>query len=203
MNKRKTFLTLGLTAVVAGGLLFTNGVFAADHGEAPGAGADPAADIADFYTWHTEDSVVGRDHVRGRRCRCARCTTPRPLYTIHIDTDFDQVSDFDIHARFGEDADGNWGVQFTGLPGADGVVEGAVDEALDGGGGGDGPGPGPPTTPFFFDLQGFQDTLGSGLISFTATDFFAGLNVTAVVVEFPTAELGSTTFQTWATTGRL
>jgi hypothetical protein len=38
--------------------------------------------------------------------------------------------------------------------------------------------------PFFFDLDGFQNGL-----SFTGDDFFAGLNVSAIVLEVPSSEL--------------
>lgn len=39
--------------------------------------------------------------------------------------------------------------------------------------------------PFFFDLNGFQDNF-----NFTGSDFFAGLNVSAIVLEIPRTELG-------------
>jgi hypothetical protein len=40
--------------------------------------------------------------------------------------------------------------------------------------------------PFFFDLQGFRDTLNTGTLSFDSErDFFAGQNLTAVVIEIP------------------
>lgn len=201
MNKRKTFLTLALTAVCAGGAFLANGVFAADHAEAPLAGADPAADIADFYAWHTaDDTVVAVITFAG-----AGADSPtydnETLYTFHFDTDDDAVSDIDVHARFGTNGEGDWGLQVTNLPGASGVVEGDVDTALT-----DGTATawaGPADDPFFFDLDGYLATLDSGSLSFTAVDFFAGLNVTAIVIEFDLAELGSDTFQTWATTGRL
>lgn len=40
--------------------------------------------------------------------------------------------------------------------------------------------------PFFFDFAGFKDGL-----NFTGTDTFAGANVSAIVIELPTAELGA------------
>jgi hypothetical protein len=39
--------------------------------------------------------------------------------------------------------------------------------------------------PFFFDLNGFNDNF-----SFTGSDFFAGMNVSAIVLEIPRTELG-------------
>ena len=40
--------------------------------------------------------------------------------------------------------------------------------------------------PFFFDLNGFENGF-----AFTGSDFFAGLNVTAIVLEIPRTELGA------------
>jgi hypothetical protein len=71
--------------------------------------------------------------------------------------------------------------------------------------------------PFFFDLDGFRDTLTTGDLAFCSVDpacpggmaprdSLAGTNATAVVIEVNTADLlmdGSTRFQTWATTGRI
>ncbi|MCA9729372.1 MAG: DUF4331 family protein, partial [Candidatus Eisenbacteria bacterium] len=59
--------------------------------------------------------------------------------------------------------------------------------------------------PFFFDLAGYQMTLQTGDLSFDSTrDSFAGLNVTAIVVEMDlSAALGSgSKINLWATTGR-
>ena len=39
--------------------------------------------------------------------------------------------------------------------------------------------------PFFFDLNGFQDNF-----NFTGSDFFAGMNVSGIVLEIPRTELG-------------
>lgn len=48
--------------------------------------------------------------------------------------------------------------------------------------------------PFFFDLNGFRDNF-----QFTGDDFFAGLDVTAIVLELPIEEIGSAV-GIWATT---
>ena len=49
--------------------------------------------------------------------------------------------------------------------------------------------------PFFFDLNGFRNGL-----QFTGDDFFAGLNVTAIVVEVPSDLFGSDNIGVWCTT---
>ncbi len=49
--------------------------------------------------------------------------------------------------------------------------------------------------PFFFDLDGFNNGF-----MFTGTDFFAGANVSAIVLEVPSSELGGTNVGVWART---
>ena len=49
--------------------------------------------------------------------------------------------------------------------------------------------------PFFFDLNGFKNNF-----MFTGSDFFAGMNVTAIVLEIPRTELGGTSVGVWART---
>ena len=59
--------------------------------------------------------------------------------------------------------------------------------------------------PFFFDLQGFRETTSTGTLSFDNTrDFFAGQNVSAVVIEIPTSRIanGTNPVDIWATTAR-
>lgn len=51
--------------------------------------------------------------------------------------------------------------------------------------------------PFFFDLAGFRDGF-----RFTGVDAFAGANVSAIVMEVPSAELGGPAVGVWATTVR-
>jgi hypothetical protein len=107
--------------------------------------------------------------------------------------------------RFGQDKDsGEWGVQVTGLPGGDSVASGPVETVFEAGGGLQ-VYAGLRDDPFFFDLQGYLDTLSTGTLSFTATDFFTGLNVTAIVLEIKASTVAedSEEIQVWATTGRL
>jgi len=51
---KKRLATIGL--IVAGGT-FANGLMAADHIDAPGATAEPTADITDLYAWMTPDAA--------------------------------------------------------------------------------------------------------------------------------------------------
>lgn len=57
--------------------------------------------------------------------------------------------------------------------------------------------------PFFFDLTGFVGTvfgLGSDNLGDNPTDFFAGLNTNAIVLEVPDDALGATNIGVWGTT---
>ena len=191
-----------LSLLVALGL--TGTALAADHGEAPGAAADPAADIADFYAWHTTSGTI----VAVITVQPLAVSGDAPLYDadvlygVHVDTNLDNTADIDIYARFGQNADGDWGVQVENLPGASGAVSGAVDTVIT-----DGDVKvfaGLREDPFFFDAQGFSDTLATASVAFTGTDFFAGYNVLSIVMEFDTAATTGSAhqIQTWATTAR-
>lgn len=195
---------LGLVAAsLAAGVLFTAGgaVLAADHIDSPNATADSAADITDYYAWADTETTVAIVAFAGLAEAGSDGTYDRDvLYGIHFDQDGDGVSDHDIWVRFGPDADGNWGVQASGLGGD--PLEGPVGEAVTGKG--TQVWAGPRDDPFFFDFEGFQGTLDSGTLMFDSTrDFFAGLNVTAIAVEVPTSVVsGGGAFTTWATTRR-
>ena len=212
MNNRKTFLKTGLITGVGlalvGGLLAASGVFAADHVEAPGTQADDAADITDFYAWHTEDDklVLVVDFAGLKEAGSGGTYDGGVLYSFHIDVDADQVADTEIHARFGNNGEGLFGIQVLGLPGADAdPFEGEVEMVHDAGGGAM-VFAGPRDDPFFFDLDGYLATIDTEALAFDPdNDTFAGTNVTSIVLEMDlTAAVGDATqFQVWATTGRL
>jgi hypothetical protein len=206
--KRYSRLTVAGLATAGALLLTQDGVRAADHNEAPGTMADNAADISDVYAWHTEDgTLVAVLNFAGLAEGGSPPTFDQGvLYGIHIDNNADNMPDIDIWCRFGTNMAGDeTGVQCLNVPGADGPVEGPVETNIDGGngvqvyaGGRD--------DPFFFDLEGYQMTLMSGTLMFDSTrNFFAGLNVTSIVIEMDAAAAagGGTTLQLWGTTGRL
>lgn len=197
----------GLLLLAALPLLAT----AADHSEAPGTRADPAADIADLYVWHAGDELVtvltfAGGPAAGVPMAGKTQFDDEVLYTIHIDNDGDNISDIDVNTRFGQNPGGRWGVLVENLPGAKRPrVFGPADEVF--GAGGDLEiFAGRTDDPFFFDLEGFQQTLATGAIAFdSGRDSFAGLNVTALVLEMDLAAAtdGSDSVSVWATTGRL
>lgn len=200
--QRKSKLLL-FAGVVALGTSAT-AVMAADHVDAPSATADPAGDIADFFAWSDGDSVIAAVTFGGLGEAGLPATYDRGvLYGVHFDRDGDGLSDHDIWARFGQDSDGNWGIQVVGMAGADPVV-GAVETEIDAGLG-QRVFAGLRDDPFFFDSEGLGDTLASGTLSFDASrDFFAGTNVTAIVIEVSRDLVagGDAPFKTWATSRR-
>lgn len=204
MTIRRHIARLGAAAALLTTAVLANSGHAADHIEAPGATADAPADIADFYAWHTDDGkIVAVLTFAGLSSKTATYDGA-VLYGVHIDSDGDQLADRDIWIRFGQNGAGEWGVQVVGLPGTDAPVVGPVETEID-------------ATdtlqvfagvrddPFFFDAEGFGETLMTGTIAFDSTrDAFAGSNVTAIVLQMDAvAAFGdNTTGDMWATTGR-
>lgn len=200
LSQRGASLTL-----LAASLLTIHAANAADHQEAPGATAQLAADIGDYYAWHDGNELnlvltFGTFAAPELPANFNRDI----LYAFHFDTSMpvDGVSDVNIYARFSQDVDGNWGLQVSGPDGA--ILEGAVETVLSNSqmtawaGLAD--------DPFFFDQTGFRTTVSTGTLSFDPTrDDVAGLNVTAVAIQLPVDSImsGGTTLQTWTTTSSL
>ena len=202
----------GLTLVgMAAFLAVDRGVVAADHLDPP-ARTDPAvdqtpdkaADIADVYAWHTATNLIIAVTFAGPQAGTLAGTYDRDvLYTINIsnnETPFDP--EFQIHWKFGLNGAAA-GVQFTGIPGSTGPIEGPVETDLS-------QGPilaraGLFDDPFFFDLQGFKATKATGVLSIrNDRNFFAGQNDTGVVIQMPRSavENGTNKIRIWATTAR-
>jgi len=195
----RILIFLGLT-------LFSLAGFSADHSEAPGSSADPAADIADFYAWHQAGKLTTVTTFGGLKVPEPGQTglyDDRVRYIVNIDNDGDSVADIKATAHFFK-KDGNWKIQVSDLPGSTGPVWGDVESLI--GNGGNKIYAGLRDDPFFFDFQGFQDTLATATISFDNTrDSFAGTNVTAIVLQMDLADSlqGQTgPLKIWATTER-
>lgn len=206
---------VGGVAVAAGAALSLTGrdLIAADHLDPPSrtsasadATPDRAADIADLYAWHTADTINLVLTFAGPQATNLPATyDPDVLYTINISNDGSRTTpNIPIYVRFGKGSTvSQSGVQVTGIPGVAGPIEGSVESniAKDGvmvrAGLFD--------DPFFFDLQGFQETASTGTLSFNSRrDFFAGQNLTAVVISIPRdrIENGTNLVDVWATTSR-
>ncbi len=213
MNHLKTHLQVVGAVFVVGSLLTAGPIAqAADHLDPSPRVGNPignAADIADVYAWNTDTAANG-----GNLVLAMTFAGPVPqntftgdrdvLYGIHIDSaDAAFDPDVDIWVRFAQDSKGNWGYQIEGIPGASGPVIGLVGSAVDLGGAK--AYCGVREDPFFFDLMGFQTTLMTGNLAFDNTrDFFAGLNVSSIIIEIPLRALpGSGPYRIWGTSARI
>ena len=214
MKLLKLLGTGTLLAAAAGALFMslTPTAQAADHLDPPNRVGTPGspADIADLYAFtktvnNVEKLVVvvtfagPLDPAPGQTIMVDDNT----LYEIHLDrAPADQNPDVSIDVRFAQNDLGNWGVRAIDVPGSSGPIIGNVEAELV-----DGDVKvfaGLREDPFFFDLQGFNDTLMTGNLAFDSNrDFFAGKNVSALVIEMPVAAaLGTASaLDIWATTG--
>ena len=201
--KSKLFLLATFISMLA----FLLYVIAADHSEAPATIADQAADIADVYAWYEGNKLITALTFAGLATPVANQAgnyDENVLYQVHIDNNDDNNADINIEIRFGQDADNNWGVQVKNLPGVSGVTSGPVDTVLSANNNYK-VYAGLTDDPFFFDLDGFRQTLDSGTLSFDSNrDSIKDLNSTAIVLEMDLAAARSNgdKLNIWATTGR-
>jgi len=211
-TNRRIWLGGALALAIAAGMVTVGRQsLAADHLDPP-ARTDPAvdlapdtsADIADVYAWHTAAHVIVAVTFAGPQATTLPASYDRDiLYTINISNDANPTTtEFPIEVRFGQDGTAS-GVQMKNVPGASGPIEGPVETDLQKDG----------VTaraglfddPFFFDLQGFRATRSTGNLSFdNRRNFFAGQNLTAIVLQMPRAALenGSNPIRISATTAR-
>jgi hypothetical protein len=211
--RRKLHYALGGVGLAGAAALLapTIGVWSADHLDPP-ARTDPAvdstpdrpADIADIYAWHTDTSVILVMTFAGPQATTAPATYDRNVsYQINISNRGARTdTEIPIEVRFGQAGANQFGVQVSGLPGVTGTISGPVETNLvkDG------------VTvraglfddPFFFDLQGFRDTSASGTLMFNRSrNFFAGQNLTAVVIEIPRSRIDAGSLvDIWGATSR-
>lgn len=208
-NKTRFALALVATAAIGVGA-WAPTLQASDHDEAPLVKLDAAQDLTDLYVFSS-----GADKTTIIVCWAGfNDSRPQPdaegvydedaLYTIWIDNDGDNEADHQIYWRYGRNADGDVGVQWEGIPGADPKVSGAVETVFDAGTGAR-VWSGHADDPFFFDAQGYLETLDTGTLSFDSNrDFLAGLNVTAAAIELDNALLvnNEDPIQVWVTASR-
>jgi hypothetical protein len=185
-------------------------VMSADHAESPGADADPAADLADVFIFHSPESASklvaaitfgGRSAPRSRIDGSFYCD-PDVLYTLSIDRAdavgaFDSVPDLQITARFGKNSQGQCGLQLANVPGAGGTFSGPIEQVFFTSSG-IRAFAGQRNDPFFFDAEGLTALLatfaapgqsGDLVSAFRLTgnqprrDSFANRNVSVIVFE--------------------
>jgi hypothetical protein len=204
-----------LDAPALGGLTNAMGDFAphSDRGE---------RDINDVYVF--EGSNPGRTVLAMTTNPATNVPAVQPMpnfgnkvrYIINVDRNGDAVQDLAYVTRFGApDGSGNQTYRTTRYTGSNarslatgvlwawGSTAGTgIGTARDGGR----IFAGERSDPFFFDLTGFIGTvLGIGtdhlsVIDGTASDFFAGLNTNAIVIEVPDDALGATNIGVWGAT---
>ncbi|MBA3708697.1 MAG: DUF4331 family protein [Planctomycetes bacterium] len=208
-----TFAALAITAPLAIALM------GSDHKDGSNSTADMAADIADLYAWSdgtagTFTAVLTFAGLGGPGA--AATYDPNVLYSIHIDRTtasgtLDNVADVDLYMRFARNARNEWAIQVENLPGSSAPISGRIETVLT-----DGAKrkvfAGLRDDPFFFDLDGFNATLAkpaaNSTLSFNNThDTFAGMNVTAIVLEMDLADITVNgtmpKLALWTTTGRI
>jgi hypothetical protein len=206
--------SVGLAAVALAGMAaIPAGLGAADHLDAPGLtppGGDTRLDITDVYAFQSPDNSSNTVLIMGVSPLAGVLSDgtfhPDALYEFAVDTNGDAKRDLSYKVTFGvPDGDGIQDIEVRRIPGGPAVVaRGTTAQTIAVAGGGmvradvfD--------DPFFFDLAAFLGAYPfceapGGPAGSTGDDFFAGLNVSAIVLEVPSAALGSSTFGVWART---
>ena len=215
MGKRSAAVAMAVAVTLAaGGLWVDRSADAADHLDPPmrtdpavSTMADTAADIADLFAFNDANTVTLILTTAGPQVPgVAPFYDKNVLYRVHISTDGDATTDEKIiDIRYGQNPAGNWGVQFSGIPGTTAPISGPVQTTLTSGTGTRAIA-GLFDDPFFFDLQGFHDTQNTGTLSIKNTrNFFAGKNDTSFVIDFPRSAITATnnTITVWAETRRI
>ncbi|QDS97096.1 DUF4331 family protein [Adhaeretor mobilis] len=178
-------------------LTFAADTRAADHLDAPNVMADGSTDINDLYAYQSpanpNNTVLIMTVNPGAGAISGQFFNTGANYTFNIDNDGDAVADVTYNATFGPIASlaqaytitRNGAAYTAGVLGTTTTGAGNTSTA------------GIFEDPFFFDLNGFNDGL-----NFTGDDFFAGLDVSAIVLEVPSSELNGadSNIGIWATT---
>lgn len=169
---------------------------AADHLDAPNVRGDGQVDLNDLYAFQSPSNANNTVLIMTVN-PAAGVFSPTTFgtdvtYTFNIDNTGDAVADLSYSTTFAAPIGGTQAFTLTGPSTATGTT--GLTSATSSGG---------MVTaglfddPFFFDLNGFNDSF-----NFTGDDFFAGLNVSAIVLEIPSTELGAQNIGVWATTER-
>lgn len=163
-------------------LLGASSLFAADHLDAPNLMGDGQADVNDLYAFQSPanaDNSVLIMTVNPFAVPGATFGTD-VTYEFNIDNTGDAVFDMTYAATF--DASQNLTLTKNGIS----IATGASSTTIPVTGGGNVLA-GRFEDPFFFDLAGFNDGF-----NFTGADAFAGADISAIVLEVPSSELGGT-----------
>jgi hypothetical protein len=189
---------------------------AADHLDAPFVKMDGRIDINDVYVFHpgqagSQDlsrTVLAMTVNPAAGVISGKTFRDDASYDLVVDQDGDAVEDMVISTDFGpvrngrqnftvtlQDKNGGYRVLAKGTTGGDDDRDG---EDMNKSGGGVKVFAGLRDDPFFFDLNSFNE--GATFCEDGDTDFFLGLNVSAIVVEVPTSLLGEGPVGIWGRT---
>lgn len=215
MQKFFTLSALGFAILALAFGLAPLGSRAADHLDAPGLtspGADGRLDITDIYAFQ---SPANPDHtvliMNVNPAAGALSPTsfhPHALYEFRLDLNGDAKSDwtyqFDFSAHTGSTVQRMVVRTIPPSGGMSTVASGSVGQNLPVKGGGQ-VRAGLFDDPFFFDLNAFLGAYPfceapGGPAGSSGSDFFAGLNVSAIVLEVPSSTFGSDNIGVWART---
>ncbi|BAM03926.1 DUF4331 family protein [Phycisphaera mikurensis] len=173
--------------LLAAAVLPAGAALAADHLDAPSVAANGQADINDLYAFQSPtnaDNTVLILTVNPAAGVLSPTTFGDDVrYDILIDSDGDALADASYSTSFFTREDGRQ--DFTVTRGGEAYASGTTGARSTSVSGGQVTA-GLFEDPFFFDLDGFNDGF-----AFTGDDFFAGLDVSAIVLEVPSAELGA------------
>ena len=199
-NTRKALTVLGAGALLCASLVAAVSVGASDHLDAPGVTADGRTDLNDLYAFQSpanpDNAVLVMTVNPLAGLQNGTTFHPKAKYFFNIDSDGDAVADTIVKVQFGKvKADGTqqMHVDVSG-PNGSAAGNGTTGQTIAMPGGGRATA-GTYDDPFFFDLEGFKNGF-----AFDGTDFFAGLNISAIVVELPRSLLGSGTLGIWSQT---
>lgn len=213
----------GLTLILGGAPLLAA---AADHLDAPALGGLSQNGMFSPHSEHGDrdiNDVFVFDGSDASRTVLAMTTNPainlfggsfgtNVRYILNVDRNGDAIQDLAYVVRFGAVSGGAQSYTVTRYEGANarslatGTVFASGSTAGNGmttGKGGMKAFAGVRSDPFFFDLTGFVGTvfgLGSDRLGSNPTDFFAGLNTNAIVLEVPDDALGGTHIGVWGQT---
>lgn len=206
---RKLFGAIGVMAMLASLVIAASGSQAADHLEAPFVQRDGRTDINDIYAFQSPDNPDNTVLVMTVNPLAGVVSGTnfhhRAKYQFLVDTNGDLRQDEILTVKFGAPRDdgtqriklkvGKSSDRTTVVKSRTGKTKTSNGITITAGTFDD---------PFFFDLAAFQDQVkGAGgsrtFCDGAETDFFAGANVSAIVIELPSEALGGSV-TAWART---
>jgi Domain of unknown function (DUF4331) len=195
---------LGLLVIAAVAALLTIPALSADHLDAPAVKKDGRIDINDVYVFHPGSpqdlgkTVLAMTVNPAAGVISGTTFHPDAKYEFLVDKDGDAKAESTIRVQFAGVEGGQQGYKLHVIGGNDGnvMVRGRTGEVVEENGVKSFAGL--RDDPFFFDLASFN--AGATFCEPGDSDFFLGLNTSAIVIEVPTSMLGSGMVGVWGRT---